>query len=488
MTAIPRYGQLLLLVVALAMSFALAPIRALADAQAPTIRVDGQVVPFEVSPFVGDDGAVYAPVDLVYRLGGAYSTNNDGTVTVTSASGATSALPAKLVSSRYCVSVPALVDALGVHGVWNAAGNTYAIDSVPDIVPQPTTPAAGPQPLAVTGIIVTALSDTLTRISVTVTGPAKFDTVTLSDPDRLAFDLVGVQIGANFSGTALAGNNPLIRTIRAGLAPQGSPQGAPPGPPPSGAAQAAPAAQSIGRVVFDLVQPVQATVTQEPADDDGSVTYLIDVQPAPPPAPSVNAALPLLSNALKGRVVMVDPGHGGSDTGAVGIGGVDEKTYTLIIGKLVRDTLQQNGATVYMTRDDDSFPELHERPKMAIAVGADYFISVHCDDSGSRDSHTGTTVYYHAHDPVCRRLAACIINRVAAVSGIPSDGVRSDTVRFQTGFAVLRGSPMPAVLVECGYMNNHNDLAKLQTPSAEQAIAQGIVAGLIDFDTEQRQQ
>jgi N-acetylmuramoyl-L-alanine amidase len=74
-----------------------------------------------------------------------------------------------------------------------------------------------------------------------------------------------------------------------------------------------------------------------------------------------------------------------------------------------------------------------------------------------------------------------IVNRVGAVSGLPVVGVKSDTVRFRSGFGVLRGSPEPAVLVECGYMNNTADVAKLRQSDVQEHIAQGIVAGLIDF-------
>ena len=90
-------------------------------------------------------------------------------------------------------------------------------------------------------------------------------------------------------------------------------------------------------------------------------------------------------------------------------------------------------------------------------------------------------MYFHAQNPLCRRMAADISARVAEVSGIPQDGVKSDTIRFATGFGVLRGSPMPAVLVECGYVNNSHDVRKLQDPDTQQRIAEGIVAGLRDF-------
>ena len=78
-------------------------------------------------------------------------------------------------------------------------------------------------------------------------------------------------------------------------------------------------------------------------------------------------------------------------------------------------------------------------------------------------------------------MAADISARVAEASGIPQDGIKSDTIRFAQGFGVLRGSPMPAVLVECGYVNDSGDVRKLQDPDTQQRIAKGIAAGLGDF-------
>ena len=82
-------------------------------------------------------------------------------------------------------------------------------------------------------------------------------------------------------------------------------------------------------------------------------------------------------------------------------------------------------------------------------------------------------------------MAADIGRRVSETSGISYNGIKSDTIRFRTGFAVLRGSYMPAVLVETGYMNNDHDLAKLRDDGAQQRIAVGITAGLRDFIADQ---
>lgn len=327
-------------------------------------------------------------------------------------------------------------------------------------LPPPASPVVPPsEGIRITSVSVKSPEDGQTQIAITATGQTSYRTETLDDPKRLAFDLTGASLDAAVS-PALPGSGPIIKAIRAGIFHSG--------------------VANFGRVVVDLSRLVGFSVSKKVAED-GSVTYLLNLQ-----TPTERGVSPVVAdggqpNSLSGKIVVVDPGHGQQDSGALGADGTCEKTMTLEIGKKLRDVLVQNGATVFMTRADDSFLPVMARPQFAVAHGADYFISIHCDSSGRQNSHTGTTVYYHAQNGVCRRMAVDIVNRVAEVSGLPADGVKSDTIRFQTGFGVLRGSPMPAVLVECGYMNNNADLAKLKDDDTQQHIAEGIVAGLRDF-------
>ena len=335
---------------------------------------------------------------------------------------------------------------------------------------------SNPHTVVITAVDYKVVSPALTQITVSTNGPAKYRTETLNGPNRLAFDLAGAILDKDVK-TSQAVDNPVIKAIRVGrlLTPQ----------------------TKFGRVVLDLSRMVGFTVDSHPTDT--GMTYLISVVTSDPAAPTAIVApvapigpyVPSVptSVSLAGKIIVIDPGHGGRDTGAsadLHPFDVYEKNITLAIARRVQNVLTQNGATVIMTRTDDSFPALESRPEIANLHHADYFISIHADSSAiGRNTLAGTTVYFHAQNSVCRLMAADIGRRISETSGMSYNGVKSDTIRFRTGFAVLRGSEMPAVLVETGYMNNDKDLAKLRDDGGQQRIAEGITAGLRDFIADQ---
>lgn len=330
--------------------------------------------------------------------------------------------------------------------------------------------------VTIMGVDYKVVSPELTQILVQTSGPAKYRTETLDGPNRLAFDLAGAVLDKAVK-TSQAVDNPVIKAIRVG--------------------RLLTAQTKFGRVVLDLSRMVGFSVDSHPTDT--GMTYLINVITTDPSAPSeivppvasVGPYVPALptSVSLAGKIIVIDPGHGGKDSGAsadLHPFDVYEKNITLAIARRVQTVLTQNGATVIMTRTDDSFPALESRPQIANARHADYFISIHADSSVlGRNTLAGTTVYFHAQNSVCRLMAADIGRRISEGSGISYNGVKSDTIRFRTGFAVLRESEMPAVLVETGYMNNDHDLAKLRDDGGQQRIAEGITAGLRDFIADQ---
>lgn len=193
---------------------------------------------------------------------------------------------------------------------------------------------------------------------------------------------------------------------------------------------------------------------------------------------------PKIEGKLAGKVVVVDAGHGGHDSGARG--GKDkatlEKNLTLQIAKLVAQELTAQGASVIMTRSDDTFIPLRERPGIANRAGADFFVSVHINSNTVDNKTSGQITFYHMQDPMGILLAECIQSELAKVSGLPSLGTWSDSRIYKNGgFAVLKYATMPAVLLELGFINHDTDRRVMQTPKFQQSTAQAVVRGLKAF-------
>lgn len=194
----------------------------------------------------------------------------------------------------------------------------------------------------------------------------------------------------------------------------------------------------------------------------------------PPPPPVQHEVKRTPARRLLGAVtIMVDPGHGGKDPGALGVGPVPEKTVNLGIATQLARKLESYGATVLMTRRGDRFPELDERAAMAERAKVDLFVSIHAD-SARRASATGAAVYIARS--ASKRSSSAAQSVVAALrkAGIKCNGIR------KAGFRVLVGHSRPSMLVECGYLTNPTEAARLATSSYQTQIADAIAAGILN--------
>jgi N-acetylmuramoyl-L-alanine amidase len=193
---------------------------------------------------------------------------------------------------------------------------------------------------------------------------------------------------------------------------------------------------------------------------------------------SIDVRMPRNSGGvLADKVIVIDPGHGGSSTGATSAG-VIEKDLTLGISLKLRAYLEAAGVKVVMTRDRDAAVPLYDRPRLANAINADLFVSVHIDDVDRANSASGTSTYYHKTDASSHALAVCVQREVMTVTGLPSRGALSDGILYASGLAVLRCSAMPAILIEVGYINNQRDRRKLVDEEFQDRVARAICEGL----------
>lgn len=205
--------------------------------------------------------------------------------------------------------------------------------------------------------------------------------------------------------------------------------------------------------------------------------------PVPPPSrttpilPPSRMTLPgSLPRVPSGRiVVMVDPGHGGPDPGAVGIGGLQEKVIVMSISQQVASLLEQQGVQAVLTRTGDYDFDLEPRVAMAERMNANLFVSIHANSIDlSRPDINGLETYYYS-GPSSGRLAQSIHNSILQGVDIQDRGIR--TARFY----VLRRTSMPSVLIEVGFVTGREDAVKLSSPAYQSQMAQAIARGILQY-------
>lgn len=180
------------------------------------------------------------------------------------------------------------------------------------------------------------------------------------------------------------------------------------------------------------------------------------------------------SPGLKGKVIVIDPGHGGSDVGAIGTKtSIEEKTLNRSTALQLATKLRQRGAKVIMTRTgDNEKPSLADRAAISKANAADAFISIHYNSSIKPTSGTLTFFYSETRDyPLARSIEA----RLQKNQGLPSNGVSFGN------YHVLRENTRPSVLVELGFLSNPKDEAIIRTANYQEKAAQAIADGLADY-------
>jgi len=171
--------------------------------------------------------------------------------------------------------------------------------------------------------------------------------------------------------------------------------------------------------------------------------------------------------------IVIDPGHGDTDSGAVSIDGLRESDVVLSIAYKVRDILKHS-FDVFMTRDSDTFVSLNYRSNYANNLGdVAAFISIHCN-SASSTSATGWEIFTSKGKTEADKLAASIGKRYSARFTIPARGLK------EANFSVLQHTNMPAVLVECCFLSNAEEAQWISSDEIQQQHAEAIADGIID--------
>ncbi|MBR3661727.1 MAG: N-acetylmuramoyl-L-alanine amidase [Alphaproteobacteria bacterium] len=212
--------------------------------------------------------------------------------------------------------------------------------------------------------------------------------------------------------------------------------------------------------------------------------------------------------SIRKKIIVLDPGHGGKDPGAIGGSGTYEKNITLSMGKELQTILQKRGYTVYLTRNTDIFIPLRQRIKIAQKYKADLFMSIHADSAQNRQA-TGLSVYTLS-DTASDKEAAALAereNKADIIGGVDLGGnskevndilislsqtdTRNKSSKYATylvkemakcvklvknthrfaGFAVLKAPDIPSSLLEMGYLSNRTEEANLRKPAYRLKLA-----------------
>ncbi|MCX8083177.1 MAG: N-acetylmuramoyl-L-alanine amidase [bacterium] len=256
-----------------------------------------------------------------------------------------------------------------------------------------------------------------------------------------------------------------------------------------------------------------------PVDDFNSILSGISIAPKVSKTNSLKEEQVVKKIRDRDFIVLIDPGHGGKDDGAVGYYGLKEKAVNLDIAKRIKEYLNKElrknpGVKIYMTREDDIDVSLMERVQMAKDINADVFFSIHTNSSRERRPDAdGFETYYSGvkedivflpssnnteildegterESPLLQILED--LNTTSAVdeSRILADFVQErlaerlltpDRGTKRRGFYVLRYTPMPAILTEIGFICNPNVEWNLKDAEVRQAIAEALAKGLLDY-------
>ncbi|ERL66743.1 N-acetylmuramoyl-L-alanine amidase [Schleiferilactobacillus shenzhenensis] len=178
---------------------------------------------------------------------------------------------------------------------------------------------------------------------------------------------------------------------------------------------------------------------------------------------------------LSEATIMLDPGHGGSDSGAIANDGTGfEKKYTLETAKIVANSLRAAGAKVILTRTTDTFVDLAPRAAMSNKDGVDAYISIHFDSAPTANQASGFTTYYY-NSGKDLRLAKSLSSALGSTLPLTNKGVAYGN------FEVLRDNAEPSVLLELGYINNDTDYKEIRSTDYQQQAANAITQGLLKY-------
>lgn len=329
----------------------------------------------------------------------------------------------------------------------------------------------------------------------------QYDAFLLGNPNRLVIDLKNAQI----KGNPKVPSNAVISGFRFGKLAKGVGQ----------------------RLVFELKgnTDIKRKFALEPQGGKTNWRLVIDLANITVSTPTAQKAktnaktVAYKPNPKRQKIVVLDPGHGGKDPGAIGRSyRTYEKNITLSMGKELRKQLESRGFKVYMTRSTDIFIPLRQRVRIARNYHADLFISLHADSAANRNAQ-GLSIYTLSETASDKEAAALAEreNKADIIDGmdfsdnspeisdvlisLSQNDSRNKSSKFATyvvnemkkqvktlanahrfaGFAVLKAPDIPSVLIELGYLSNYTEERYLRDPSYRKKLGASITKAVVNY-------
>lgn len=364
------------------------------------------------------------------------------------------------------------------------------------------------------------------RLTLDLSGPVKYTTTLMSNPERLVIDLRDTQLRANLADLSLAGSP--VKKVRSGIRngrdarlvlELSGPVTVSGGLHRGRGTQLAFDLTARGGVVARGDQPARGEAAARSSSKASDNARVEPVAEAPRPSKVMKAAD---NGGQRDVIIAIDAGHGGDDPGAIGAGRLEEKRVTLAIARELADMVEhERGYKAVLTRKGDYFLQLKERRDLARKAQADLMVSIHADAFSDR-SATGGSVFALSNRGATSTMAAFLAeseNQSDAIGGVSVEGKDDDLVKVltdlsvsatmdsslrvgkhvlnalsgvtrlhserveQAAFVVLKSPDTPSILVETGFVSNPNEAKRLASSEYQERVARAIFAGINRYFT-----
>ncbi|WCN37531.1 N-acetylmuramoyl-L-alanine amidase family protein [Aneurinibacillus uraniidurans] len=374
-----------------------------------------------------------------------------------------------IISDRTFLPFRSVGELLGMNVDWDSkTKSVHLTNATSEKVDKPTSVVTPPKPVAKVASI-TGIKQTTQGFMIATDAKVEAKTFTMSTPNRIVMDLEKAKL--NLQGGSVSNGqqfDTIVKTVRYS---QFAPEQVRVVVELDGKAsyKVTPSGNNLQLAITEISRnpkpsptPTPPPVVTPPKDEPDQGT----VEPTPAPVPIV----PL---ATKDKVkIVLDAGHGGKDSGAVG-NGLQEKDLTLGMAQKLADLLRNDSKfELVMTREGDTYPTLQDRANLANKEQADLFMSIHINSGPA--TATGTETYYYAGGSG-KDYATIVHKHLLKATGALDRKVRT------ANFYVIKYTKMPSILVEIGFITNASEAAKMKDEDFQQGVADSLYTGIKEY-------